>query len=137
MDLADLEEPVYRLLDVRPRVNLAVPLTASSIDLDFSIDIENPNTFGLRLDQMDFDVLLNGRQVITGVTNQDLRIPAQGIGRVELETRIGYDDLRSIFREVAEVIQGGRPAYEIRGTAFYETPVGRMSFPLTIYRSGG
>ena len=135
-DLTNLENPVYRLLDVRPRVNIALPFSASTIDLDFTIDIDNPNTFGLRLDRMDFDVMLNGRQVVSGITNQDVRIPAQGTGRVDLETRIGYDDLRSIFREVADVIQGGRPDYEIRGTAFYDTPVGRLSFPLTIYRAG-
>ncbi|HVR43647.1 MAG TPA: LEA type 2 family protein [Thermoanaerobaculia bacterium] len=132
-----IENPTYRIRDVRPRVDLAIPLSASTIEIDLGLEIDNPNSVGLRLDQLDFDLLVNGVRLINGVSNQDVRIPPEGLGRVELKTRMSYDDLRTLFGEVAAMIEGARPEYELRGTAYYQTPVGRLHFPLTVYRSGG
>ena len=36
-------------------------------------------------------------------------------------------------QQVADVIQGQRANYEVRGTAYYDTPVGRLNFPVTVY----
>ncbi len=136
--LADLniQNPAYRLTGVRPRVDIAIPFSASKIDFDLAIDVENPNTVGLRLDRMNFDLLVNGTRVVSGLTNQRIRIPAEGVGRLDLTASVGYNELSSIFREVVGWIQGSRPDYEVRGTAFYDTPIGQMSFPVTVYRAG-
>ena len=75
-------------------------------------------------------------QVLDSISAQDVRIPANGRGDVRLRTRIGYDSIRSIWSEVVDVVRGERARYEIRGTAHYDTPAGRLSFPLTVYTSG-
>lgn len=131
----DIQNPRYSLRDVRPRVAVAIPLSASTIDLDFDIEVDNPNDVGLRLDGIDFDLLVNNRQVLESVSRQDVRIPANGRGLVPLRTRIGYNSIRSIWGEVVDMISGRRANYEIRGTAHYDTPAGRLSFPLTVYSS--
>lgn len=130
-----IEPPDYRIRDIRPRVALALPFSASTIDFDMAIDIDNPNAVGLRLDRVDFDLLVNGSHIVTGVSDQRIRIPANGIGTVQLRTRVGYDNIRSLFREVVDWVQGDRANYEIRGRAYYDTPVGRLNFPLTVYSS--
>jgi len=128
--------PTYSIRDVRPTVSLALPLQASSIDFDLLVAVDNPNSVELRLDRMDFNLLVNDRPVVDGFTDQRISIPARGVGDVSIRARVGYDSLRSIFQDVAAQVQGGRARYELRGTAYYNTPVGQLRFPLTVYRSG-
>jgi LEA14-like dessication related protein len=132
----DIRNPTYRFRDIRPDVALAIPLSASSIDVDMIVEIDNPNSVGLRLDRIDFDLFVNDQPVATSVAREGVRIPANDIGQVRLRTTIGYDRLRTMFREVANMIEGGRASYEVRGTAWYDTPIGVMKFPVTVYRSG-
>lgn len=135
MSALDIQNPRYALRDVNPRVDIAIPLSASTIDLDLGIDVDNPNSVGLRLDQLDFNVFVNGNRLIDGISSQDVRIPANGTGNVRLRTRIGYQNIRSIWSEVVNVIGGRNANYEVRGTAYYDTPAGRLQFPLTVYSS--
>lgn len=135
-DALDIRNPSYSLRDVRPRIDVAVPLSASTIDIDFALRVDNPNRVGLRLDGVDFDLLVNDRHLLRSASRHDVRIPANGIGDVWLHTRIGYDSIRSLWNEVAGVIQGKQARYTIRGTAHYDTPAGRLSFPLTVYSGG-
>jgi LEA14-like dessication related protein len=132
----NIQNPTYRIMSVQPRVDVAIPLSASRIDFDLSIGVENPNSISLNLDRMDFDLLVNGTRVVSGLTNQRIRIPADGTGTLDLTASVGYDEIQTLFREIVDAVQGNRPQYEVRGTAHYDTPVGPLSFPVTIYRAG-
>ena len=129
----NIENPRYSLRDIRPRVDIALPLSASSIDIDFNIEVDNPNSVGLHLDQIDFNLFINESRVLDSISQQDIRIPANGRGNVALRTRIGYDNIRSLWNEMVDVVRGQRAKYEIRGDAYYQTPVGRLKFPVTVY----
>jgi LEA14-like dessication related protein len=131
----NIVNPRYTFRDVRPHVNIALPLSASSIDFDFTVGVENPNSVGLRLDRIDFDLFVNDNHVLSSVSDQGLRIPANGTGDVRLRARAGYSQLQSLFREVSDIIQGNRARYELRGNAYYNTPVGALKFPVTVYSS--
>lgn len=131
----DIQNPRYSFRDIRPRVDVAIPLSASSIDIDFAIEVDNPNRVGLRLDEIDFNLLVNGRHVLDSVSRQDVRIPANGVGTVHLRTRLGYDNARTVWTELVDVIRSQRASYEIRGNAYYDTPAGRLRFPVTVYSS--
>lgn len=129
----NIENPRYSIRDIRPRIDVAIPLSASSIDVDFAIEVDNPNTVGLRLDEIDFDLFLNDTRVLDSVSRHGINIPAKGRGDVHLSTRIGYRNIRSIWSEVVNAIRGERTRYEIRGNAYYDTPLGRMRFPVNVY----
>lgn len=131
----NIENPRYSIRDIRPRVDVALPLSASSIDIDFNIEVDNPNSVGLRLDQIDFNLLINERPVLDSISQHDIRIPANGRGNVALRTRINYNSVRTLWNELADVVRGERARYEIRGDAYYNTPIGRMKFPVTVYSS--
>lgn len=131
----NIANPRYSIRDIRPRVDIALPLSASSIDIDFNVEVDNPNSVGLRLDQIDFNLFINDSPVFDTVSQQDLRIPANGRGNVALRTRIGYQNVRSLWNELVDVIRGQRARYEIRGNAYYQTPLGRLKFPVTVYSS--
>src|SRR5213596_3559729 len=78
----NIVNPSYSLRDIRPHVAIALPISASSIDLDFDVGVDNPNSVGLRLDRLDFDVLVNDNPLLTQVsTPQSINIPARGVGQ--------------------------------------------------------
>ena len=131
----NIENPRYSIRNVRPRVDIALPLSASSIDIDFNVEVDNPNDVGLRLDHIDFDLFINDSRILDSVSQQNIRIPANGRGDVALRTRIGYSNIRGIWNEVVDVVRGERARYEIRGNAYYDTPVGTMKFPVSVYSS--
>ncbi len=129
----NIVNPTYSIRDVRPRVAIALPLSASTIDFDFTLGVDNPNTVGVKLARVDFDVLVNDNPVVSSVSNDRINIPARGFGEVHLRSRVGYDNMRSLWREVSDAIQGNRARYAIRGNASYDTPIGPLTFPLTVY----
>jgi len=123
--------PTYSLRNVDPHLNLAVP---PSMDFDLTVGVDNPNPVGLRLDQFDFNLLVNGNNIANGTTYDRVQIPARGAGDVRLRTHVSYDNVKAIFRQVADLIQGNRARYEVRGNAAYDTPVGRLTFPVSVMR---
>ena len=129
----NIENPRYSIRNIRPRVDVAIPLSESSIDIDFALEVDNPNSVGLHLDQIDFNLFINENRVLDSISQQDIRIPANGRGDVILRTRIGYRNVRSLWNEIVNVISGNRARYELRGNAYYNTPIGRMKFPVTVY----
>jgi LEA14-like dessication related protein len=132
----NIENPRYNIRDIRPRLDIAIPLSASSVDIDFAIEVDNPNSVGLRLDQIDFNLFINEARVLDSISQQNISIPANGRGDVQLRTRIGYQNLRSLWSEMVDIVGGRQRAkYEIRGNAYYQTPVGRLKFPVTVYSS--
>jgi LEA14-like dessication related protein len=129
----NIENPRYAIRDIRPRVDIALPLSASSIDIDFNLEVDNPNSVGLRLDQLDFNLFINDTRVLDSVSRQDIRIPANGVGDVQLQTRIGYQNVRNLWTEIVDIVRGRSARYELRGNAYYDTPLGRLKFPVTVY----
>jgi LEA14-like dessication related protein len=127
----NIVNPSYSLRAIEPHVNLAIP---PSMDFDVTVGVDNPNPVGLRLDRFDFNLLVNDNNIANGTTYDRISIPARGVGDVRLRTHVTYDNIKSIFREVADVIQGNRARYAVRGTALYNTPVGQLSFPVTVQR---
>lgn len=128
--------PSYSIRDVRPRVDIAIPLSASSIDFDFMLGVDNPNSVGLRLDRLDFNVFVDDNPIVDGFTNERINIPARGFGEVPFRARVGYSSIRNIFRQVADLVQGNRARYEVRGRAYYNTPVGQLQFPVSVFHGG-
>ncbi len=131
----NIENPRYSIRDIRPSIDVAIPLSASSIDIDFAIEVDNPNSVGLRLDQIDFNLFINNSRVLDSISQQNITIPANGRGDVQLRTRIGYQNVRSLWSELVDMVRGERARYEIRGNAYYQTPLGRLKFPVTVYSS--
>jgi LEA14-like dessication related protein len=127
----NIVNPSYSLRNVDPHVNLGIP---PSMDFDLTVGVDNPNPVALRLDRFDFNLLENDNNIANGTTYDRVNIPARGLGDVRLRTHVSYDNMRSIFNEVMNVVQGNRAHYGIRGNASYDTPVGRLTFPVTASR---
>jgi len=123
--------PSYQLRSVNPHLNLGIP---PSMDLEFTVNVNNPNPVALTLNYFDFDVLVNNNPILRNVHSvQGFRIRAQGDNDVHLATHVTYDSIRSIYTEVVNMIQGNRASYGIQGNAYYDTPVGQLRFPVSVY----
>jgi LEA14-like dessication related protein len=130
----NIVNPSYSLRSVIPHVAIALPLSASAIDFDFTIVVDNPNPVGLNLEWLDFDLAINDTPILSSVrADQGVHIPAHGIGDVHLRTRAGYRNFKALFHEIADMVQGNRAHYTIRGDAYYNTPFGQKRFPVTLY----
>ena len=129
----NIVNPTYSLRDVRPHVAVALPLQASSIDFDFNLGVDNPNSVGIKLSRVDFDVLVNDNHLLNSYSDQGVSIPARGFGEVHLRARVGYSEIRNIWSQVTDLISGNRARYELRGNAYYDTPAGALRFPVTVY----
>ena len=129
----NIQNPRYTIRDLRARPSIAIPLNQSSLDFDFVIGVDNPNSVGLNLDRIDFSIFVNDNRLLDSVSNQRITIPARGLGEIRLTSRVPYRNISNIYREIADVIQGNRARYEVRGNAYYRTPVGELKFPVTVY----
>ena len=129
----NIENPTYSLRNIDPRVQIALPLSASSIDFDMTVGVNNPNTVGLRLDRFDFTLYVNNSRILDSISDQQIRIPANGTGDVHLRARVGYNNIQNLWSEIVGLINWNRARYEMRGNAYYNTPIGQMKFPVTIY----
>jgi LEA14-like dessication related protein len=130
----DIQNPRYSIRNIHPRLDIAIPLSASSVDIDFALEVDNPNRVGLRLDQIDFNLFINEARVLDSISQQNINIPANGRGDVQLRTRIGYQNVRSLWTELVDIVSGRQRAkYELRGNAYYNTPVGRLKLPVSVF----
>lgn len=130
--LLDLQEPDYQLRTITTTPRIAIPLRDSAIDFDFLIEVSNPNSIALTLDGLEVDLFLNGEQVTRSVTSQNLRIPANGVADARLRTSLDYDSVRSLFSQIVASVESRQASYELRGKAWFQTPVGRLSFPISV-----
>jgi LEA14-like dessication related protein len=128
----NIVNPNYTIRNVQPHVSIALPLNASSIDFDFTVGVDNPNSVGLNLARLDFGVLVNGNRLIDSVNNDRITIPARGSNDVHLRARVGYQQIPNLFQQIANVVQGQRANYQIEGNAYFDTPLGQMRFPVTV-----
>lgn len=124
--------PSYSLRSVNPHLMLGIP---PAMDVDFTIGVDNPNSVALRLDHFDFDLLINDTPVLNNVrSDQGVHIPARGYGDVNLRAHVNFANLQTIYRQIIDYIQGNRASYQIRGNAYYDTPIGTMRFPVAVTR---
>ncbi len=128
----NIVNPTYTIRSVQPHVALALPINQSAINFNFIVGIDNPNSVGLNLARLDFGVLVNGNRLVDSVTSDRIAIPARGSSDAHLQARVGYNEIPALFQQVANVIQGQRANYQIQGTAYFDTPVGQMHFPVNV-----
>ena len=98
------------------------------------MEVDNPNRVGLRLDQIDFDLFINDTRVLDSISQQNINIPANGRGDVQPPHphRLPEHPL-ALERDGGHRQRGQRARYELRGNAYYDTPVGRLKLPVTVY----
>ncbi|POZ62829.1 LEA type 2 family protein [Chromobacterium alticapitis] len=102
----------------KPEVSLSniEPGKSTLFEQNFTVTLRivNPNAIPLQASGLEFDVMVAGEKLGSGVSDQAISIPANGEGLVPLQV---HTSLAAWIRQLAnwQQLPGGKMAYEIRG----------------------
>ncbi len=119
-----VKECTFKMKQVRP-----YDFTLTDLKLDVTIDISNPNKVDAVLDKLDYTLFVAGENVISGTTNQRIKVLA-GKSK-DFLTTIGIN-YQSVSSAIIKAIKEGNPSYQIKGRAYIDTPIGSINYPITI-----
>ncbi len=77
-------------------------LSLQKVDLLFDVDVENPNSMGIQLAGMDYDLLLDGTSFLKGQKDDRLEISANGHSNVQIPLSLTYDEIRKAVKAFAD-----------------------------------
>ena len=92
-------------------------------DLDVRFRIDNPNTFGLQLAGLDYELDVAGRTLFTGDRRERLSLEPRGIGFVDLPVTITYSELYAAARDLWRNRGDGDADYLLRAGLRFDVPV--------------
>jgi len=93
----------------------------------FRFNVNNPNPVGIHLDDILYDLDINGRRFISSRLNQGVRLAASGSSMMEIPVTVNYLDM---FDSLAQFMRSDVLNYRLSGSA----GVGPLRIP---YRTSG
>lgn len=112
-----LQSPTVDLINI----DLNSP-TFNDATLIFNLNVKNPNSVEVKIDQVNYSVNLNNKPFSSGSLKQIVTLPAKGVAKVAVPVPIKYSDLSD---SVAGLIQSGSTPYQISGNV----KMGLLSIP--------
>jgi len=89
------------------------------------MQVNNPNRFGMKVAQLNYNILINGVEVGKGNIKDEIDIPSNGSAVAELPVEISYGGLKD---KVYDIIKG-RLDYQVTGEAVFKTWFGSYPVP--------
>jgi len=118
--MRSIEKPTATVRDV----SVSAGLTGASGEL--RLDVTNPNSFGVPLAGIDWELTIGGTRAMTGTVQLSQTIPARGVAPVTASLTI---DARNAIA-VAASLAGGARDYRITARLRFSTPVGSLEVPV-------
>ncbi|HEX6202790.1 MAG TPA: LEA type 2 family protein [Thermoanaerobaculia bacterium] len=117
----------------RPSVDLestrVAALSLADVDLLLGFEIDNPNSFGVRLDRLDYVLTIAGERLAEGDQRRGVEIGAGRRTTAEIPVSIAWDDLARVYRSLRG---GGAADYRIDAGFWFDVPVlGAVRVPVT------
>ncbi len=114
----------------RPRLTFesvsAEALDLEGVTLALRYRVDNPNAVGVSLARLGYSLDVEGRRVVAGDLPAGVRIPARGSAPLVVPVRLRYADVPAC---VETLLSKSSVAYEVKGTAGLDTPVGVVDLP--------
>lgn len=89
-------------------------IDGAAAKLLIGIEVDNPNSFALKIDKLKYEVEIGGRAFTTGNLDHISEIPAKKKAVVEIPLAVKYSDL---FSSMIELIRTRTSRYVIKGSA--------------------
>jgi LEA14-like dessication related protein len=99
----------------------------SSATLHLVYSIDNPNSVGLSLAEVQYALFIEGKQVVAGRPPNGLSIPARGSSELVFPANIKFADIAPV---VQTFLTKDRAKYRAQGQIGLQTPIGVLRFPL-------
>jgi LEA14-like dessication related protein len=119
-----IKECKFSLLSVKP-----YDFTFNNMKLDFDIKAENPNNVNATLDRLAYTFYANNTDIFQGTTGKGLSIPA---GKTNTFTTTVTLEYTKLGQAITEAIRLKTASYKVQATAYINTILGEISYPVTI-----
>ena len=117
------DEPTITLKEVHVR-----QLSLTDASLVFVAEIQNPNSYDLRLKSLDYTVHLSGQETGGGSLQKEIIVPASSLTPIEIPVSAHFGGLGGIARMY---ISGQELPYRIEGKALVKAGLFDRSFPFS------
>src|SRR3569623_105588 len=94
------------------------------------LDVTNPNTFGVPLSGIDWQLAVGGNRAATANAELQQTIPARGVAPVSTSLSIATSDAIGVMQAIA----GGAREYQLDATLHFSTNVGQLD--VTVHYTG-
>lgn len=112
-----IQEPAVSFKDVSPQ-----NMSLSEGSFLFNFNVSNPNSFGLTLSKISYDLRINERNFIKDTLENGIKVPAEGSAVMSIPVTVRYADL---FGSLKEALGSDSIAYALNGTV----GIGPLSIP--------
>jgi LEA14-like dessication related protein len=119
-----IKECKFSLVSVKP-----YDFTFNNMKLDFDIKAENPNNVNATLDRLAYTFYANNTDIFQGTTGKGLSIPA---GKTNTFTTTVTLEYTKLGQAITEAIRLKTASYKVQATAYINTILGEISYPVTI-----
>lgn len=95
-------------------------LSAEGMTLQFTLDVDNPNPIPLNLAGFDYQLMLDGKQLMAGEQRDKVKIKAGGNSQVKVPVSLKFSDLSQL---VSGAASKENLDYELKTAALMDLPV--------------
>lgn len=99
----------------------------TAIGAKFIFDVQNPNSFGVDLARLTYQINIDGHELAEGRAEQPFHVPANGTGEVVLPVTVRFADFAA---SVESVFQKDTLPYTIRTRLGFATSAGVLEVPI-------
>ena len=117
------DDPTITLKEIHVR-----QLSLTDASLVFVAEIQNPNSYDLRLKSLDYTVHLSGQETGGGSLQKEIIVPASSSTPIEIPVSARFGGLGGIARMY---ISGQELPYRIEGKAFVKAGLFDRTFPFS------
>jgi len=119
-----IKECKFALTSVRP-----YDFTFNNFKLDFDIKVDNPNKVDAVLDKLKYTLYADESALISGTTGSGLKVPAKKSNNFITTITLEYSKLGEVL---TSAIRLGNAQYKVKATAYIQTLIGEISYPVEI-----
>lgn len=98
------------------------PGAGERLELDLGLLARNPNDFGVRLERIEYRVILNGRNVGDASVEPDLYLEASGSAPLRFPVSLALPPQRNLLRAVARAFAGEPLPFRLEGRLRFASP---------------
>ncbi len=80
-----------------------------------TLRVKNPNNFDVTVKNINFDMFVNGKHLVSGESSDAVRIPSGRSAEVELDVTTGLYQLINQLKQLEKVVMHGSMPYELKG----------------------
>lgn len=104
-------------------------LTNDGFKAVVTFKIKNPNWIGLTVEQLEYSILINNKELGSGKTESRISIPGRGRSIVDVPVDVRLKEMSgSLFK----ILLAGRMEYRVKGKAVFSTFFGNIEYPFDL-----